>query len=65
MSLGHYEWNVMHFGLMNVPSKFQKIMNEIFNSYSFIIAVYINGVLVFSQSIDQHWEHLNKFFKIV
>ena len=30
---GHYEWNVMPFGLKNAPSEFQNMMNEIFNEY--------------------------------
>ena len=30
---GHYEWNVMPFGLKNDPSKFQNIMNDIFNPH--------------------------------
>ena len=35
---GHYEWNVMPFGLKNVPPEFRNIMNDIFTPYiSFII----------------------------
>ena len=31
---GQHEWNVMKFRLKNVHFKFQRIMNDIFNSYS-------------------------------
>ena len=51
---GHYEWNVMPFGLKNAPSKFQHIMNDIFNNYTKFTIVYIDDVLVYSNSIEQH-----------
>ncbi|CAL8088262.1 unnamed protein product [Prunus armeniaca] len=62
---GHYEWNVMLFGLKNAPSEFQNIMNEIFNPYNHFSIVYIDDVLIFSESIEQHWKHLHKFLQIV
>ena len=62
---GHYEWNVMPFGLKNAPSEFQNMMNEIFNQFSDFIIVYIDDVLVYSSSIEQHWKHLNKFIETV
>ena len=37
-------------------------MNKIFSSYNFII-VYIDDVLIFSENIDQHFKHLNIFYK--
>jgi len=55
---GHYEYNVMPFGLKNAPSEFQNIMNDIFTPYTSFIIVYIDDVLVFSKSIDQHLKHL-------
>ena len=51
---GHYEWNVMPFGLKNAPSEFQNIMNNIFKSFSHFTIVYIDDVLVYSNSIDEH-----------
>ncbi|BBN67532.1 Excinuclease ABC, C subunit [Prunus dulcis] len=62
---GHYEWNVMPFGLKNAPSEFQNIMNEIFNAYSHFSIVYIDDVLIYSQSIEQHWKHLSIFLQVV
>lgn len=55
---GHYEWNVMPFGLKNVPSKFQHIIHDIFDPYKEFIMDYIDDILVFSKEIDQHFEHL-------
>ena len=58
---GHHEWNVMPFGLKNAHLEFQNIMNEIFNQFSNFIIVYIDDVLVYSVSVEEHWKHLNKF----
>nr|KYP72768.1 polyprotein [Cajanus cajan] len=62
---GQYEWNVMPFGLKNAPSEFQNIMNDIFNPYSNFCIVYIDDVLIFSTSIDQHFKHLEIFFNVI
>ena len=62
---GHCEWNVMFFGLKNTFAEFQHIMNDIFNAYSMIIIFYIDDVSIFSNSLDQHFKHLNIFFNIV
>ena len=60
---GHYESNVMPFGLKNAPSEFQNIMNEIFNPFSNHAFVYIDDVLIFAESLDQHWKHLRAFLQ--
>ena len=62
---GQYEWNVMPFGLKNAPSEFQNIMNDIFNPYIHFTIVYIDDVLVYSESIDQHLKHLKIFEEII
>jgi len=40
----HYEWYVMPFGLKNACSKFQNMMNDIFNPYTPFIVIYIDDV---------------------
>jgi len=62
---GHYEWNAMPFGLKNAPFEFQNIMNDIFTPLVSFIIVYIDDVLVFSKSIDQHSKHLQTFIFIM
>ena len=55
----------MPFGLKNAPSEFQKVMNDIFNSYLNFILVYIDDVLIYSDNLEQHLKHINIFFDII
>ena len=55
----------MPFGLKNAPSEFQNIMNDIFNPHFQFIIVYIDDVLVFSDSLEKHFVHLKKFFNVI
>jgi len=34
---GHYEWNVLLFGLKNTPLELQNVMNDIFNHHTYFI----------------------------
>ena len=58
---GHFEWNVMPFGLKNAPSVFQRMMDEVFKDCDTFIQTYIDDVLVFSENLDDHVKHLRIF----
>ena len=57
MHNGHYEWNVMPFGLKNTPQIFQRKMDNIFRNDEFIVT-YIDDILIFSKNLREHIEHL-------
>ena len=62
---GHYEWNVMPMGLKNAPAEFQNIMNNILMPYSGFAIVYLDDVLIFSDSVEQHLKHLKIFKELI
>ena len=45
----------------NAPSECQKVMNDIYSASTAFTIVYIDDVLIFSKSVDQHYKHLNIF----
>ena len=51
----------MSFGLKNAHSEFQHITKNIFNAYTRFFIVYIDDVLIFSNSIEEHFQHLRIF----
>ncbi|KAJ3697529.1 hypothetical protein LUZ61_001234 [Rhynchospora tenuis] len=60
---GLYEWLVMPFGLKNAPAVFQRKMDTCFKGTENFIAVYIDDILVFSETEEQHAEHLKEMLK--
>lgn len=56
---GLFEWNRMAFGLCNVPSTFQRLMERIFGvQHCQSLSLYLDDVIVFSPSVAEHLEWL-------
>jgi hypothetical protein len=63
---GLYQFKRMPFGLHNGPSIFQRVMQGILAPYLWIFAiVYINDIVVFSKSYEEHLNHLDKVLSVV
>ena len=58
-----WEWKVMPFGLVNVPSTFQRAMSYALRGCENFTCVYIDDVLVFSESREDHLVHLKMVFE--
>ena len=60
---GLFQFRVMPFGLMDAPSVFQRLMTRVLMGLNpedgtDFVAVYIDDVLVFSRTLQDHLEHL-------
>ena len=60
---GLYEYNVMSFGLTNAPPTFQRLMQRVLHGLDWkICLVYIDDVIVFSSTFEDHLVHLAAVF---
>lgn len=62
--LGHFEYIRMPFGLKNAPATFQRLMNHVLRDFiNKICVLYMDDILVFSTSLEEHLDSLSKIFK--
>ncbi len=59
MRHGHFEYNVMPFGLINAPAISQHLMNDVFREFldDFVVC-YLDDILVFSKNEEEHINHV-------
>ena len=56
----------MPFGLTNAPVAFMDLMNRVFHKYlDHFVIVFINDILNFSKSMEEHEKHLRIVFQIL
>lgn len=59
---GLFQFNVLPMGLKNSPPTFQKVMNDTLQSCRQFAFVYLDDIIVFSKSPDEHLMHLDQMF---
>lgn len=57
-----YQWRVLPFGLRNAPAEFQRVMDGVLRGLPFA-RCYIDDIIVFSDSPEQHIVHLQAVFE--
>lgn len=63
MKKGLFEWNVMSFGLCNVPVRFQWFMDHVLSSMQWeTCLVYLNDIIVLSRNVPEMLQHLVQVF---
>ena len=57
---GSFEWTVMPFGLTNAPATFQRTMDMTFSDMIDYTDIYVDDIVVYSESLADHLIHLRK-----
>lgn len=64
---GHYQWTCLPFGLKTSPAIFQRILSNILrnNNLKDFTENYIDDILIFSKSFEDHINHIEKVLKAI
>ncbi|XP_019252874.1 PREDICTED: uncharacterized protein LOC109231687 [Nicotiana attenuata] len=58
---GSYDFLVTPFGLTNAPATFCTLINQVFREYiDEFEVVYLDDIIVYSQTLEEHLDHLRK-----
>ncbi|GKD20407.1 putative reverse transcriptase domain-containing protein [Tanacetum coccineum] len=63
---GHFEFQMMPFGLINAPAVFMDLMNQVCNPYlDKLVIVFINDILVYSKDEKEYGKHLKIILELL
>ena len=57
-----FQFKRMPFGLKNAPSTFQKLVDDLFDGTSEFVVAYIDNIIVYSETWEEHQTHLEEAF---
>ena len=60
---GLYQFNVMPFGLQGAPATFQRLMDGVLRDLDQFSAAYLDDVIIFSETWEDHMLHLTTVFQ--
>ena len=60
---GKYQWNVVPFGLATAVIMFQYLMSTVLTGLNNFAFMYLDEVLIFSETYEEHLHHLCSVFK--
>ena len=61
---GVFEFNRLPYGLKNAPMSFQMLMSEVLRGLNWkFVLCYIDDILLFSKTFEEHLEHLKPSFQ--
>ena len=61
---GSERWNVAVMGYKNSPAYVQRQIDTILRPYRTFARAYVDDVVIFSRSLEEHLRHLNQVFKL-
>ena len=60
---GKYQWNIVPFDLATTVSTFQYLMSTVLTGLNNFAFTYLDDVLVFSETYEEHLHHLVTVFE--
>jgi hypothetical protein len=61
---GTFEFKVMPFGLCNAPATFQRTMDKVLgDAKGKFVMVYLDDVIIYSKTFEEHLQHLHDVFE--
>ncbi len=60
---GLFQFSVMPFGLHGVPASFQRLMDCVLSGLSDYVSAYLDDIIIYSSSWEQHLQHLKNVFQ--